>query len=497
MNFQSQIRHHDKLFVDGQWIAPSTSARIDIVNSATEAQVLSVPAAQEQDVDLAVSAARRAFDDGPWPRMTHAERAACMRRIADEVDKRADLMARFWTMESGVLHSGAKARMLTLTPEFREVADLAESFAFHERHESRSGGAVALLVREAVGVVAAIVPWNAPPATITSKVAPALLAGCTVVVKASPEAPSAAYLLAEACEAAGLPAGVVNVLTADRDVSEFLVRHTGVDKIAFTGSTEAGRRIASLCGDRVARYTLELGGKSPALVLDDCDIEAVAKTIANRAVMLTGQVCTALTRIIVTRSRHDALAEALGACFSAMKVGDPFDAQTQMGPLATSRHRTRVLDYIQKGRAGGAKLVSGGGRPAHLERGFFVEPTVFSNVDNHSTIGREEIFGPVISVIPADDEAAAVAIANDTVFGLNAAVFTNDIDRAYSVARRIRSGTVGQNGSRSEMTLAFGGFKQSGIGREGGAEGLRHYLETKVVVLDGMPQQAQELFGLL
>ncbi len=495
MNNHQHIRHPDKLFIDGRWVAPSTKDQIQVLNSATEELLLMVAQAREQDLDAAVRAARGAFDDGPWPQMSHAERAVVMHRIADEIDKRSELLARTWTSESGVLHSIARARMPSLTAEFRGIADLSETFAFEERHESKSGGAVALLVREPVGVVAAIVPWNAPPATIASKVAPALLAGCTLIVKASPEAPGAAYVLAEACEAAGLPPGVVNVLTADREVSEGLVRHPGVDKIAFTGSTAAGRRIASLCGERVARYTLELGGKSPGLVLDDCDIPKVAETISDRAIVLSGQVCVALTRIIVTRARHDEFAEALGACFRSVRVGDPFDPQTQMGPLVSGRHRARVLSYIDKGRAEGARVIAGGSRPAHLERGFFVEPTLFTNVDNHSTIGREEIFGPVLSIIVANDEEAAVSIANDSIYGLNASIFTNDAERAYRLARRIRSGQVGHNGVRSEMTLCFGGFKQSGIGREGGSEGLRHYLEPKVIVLDSMPRSIERTLG--
>jgi acyl-CoA reductase-like NAD-dependent aldehyde dehydrogenase len=350
-------------------------------------------------------------------------------------------------------------------------------------------------VREPVGVVAAIVPWNAAPGAISSKVGPALIAGCTVIVKVSPEAPGAAYILAEACEAAGFPPGVVNILTAEREVSELLVRHSGVDKIAFTGSTVAGKRIASICGERIARCTLELGGKSPAIVLDDYDIAAAAQSIASRATFLTGQVCASLTRIIVSRKRHDDLVEALSGHFREVRVGDPFDPATQMGPLAMRRHLERVQGYIAKGKAEGATLATGGGRPAHLDRGFFIEPTVFGNVDNNCTIAREEIFGPVLSVIPADSDEQAVDIANDTIYGLNASVFTNDLDRAYAVARRIRSGTVGQNGMRNEGGIAFGGFKQSGIGREGGTEGLRAYLETKVVVLDGMPKSVGRVAG--
>ncbi|HTK67443.1 MAG TPA: aldehyde dehydrogenase family protein, partial [Pseudonocardia sp.] len=256
---------------------------------------------------------------------------------------------------------------------------------------------------------------------------------------------------------------------------------------SFTGSTLAGRRIASLCGDRIARCTLELGGKSAAVILDDADLAKAAVTLARSECFLSGQVCSSLTRIIVTRGRHDELVEALAASFSQVRVGDPFDEQSQMGPLAAERQRDRVEGYIAKGVEEGGKLVTGGGRPKHLAKGWYVEPTVFANVDNSHTIAREEIFGPVLTVIPANDEADAVRIANDTIYGLNASVFTEDIDRALAVARQIRSGTVGHNAFRTDFGMAFGGFKQSGIGREGGTDGLLPYLETKTVILNGTP----------
>ncbi|UVH60641.1 aldehyde dehydrogenase [Variovorax paradoxus] len=487
MHADVPVRHPDKFFIDGRWTEPSSTKTIQVTNSATEELFLTVAEAQQADVDRAVAAARKAFDQGPWPRMTHGERAHCIRAMAAELDKLAEPHARIWTTEAGALHGFTKTRCAGISNDYLSYAAMAETFPFHERHKPRSGGEVALLVREPVGVVAAIVPWNAAPGAISSKVGPALIAGCTVIVKVSPEAPGAAYILAEACEAAGLPPGVVNVLTADREVSEWLVRHQGVDKVAFTGSTAAGRRIASICGERIARCTLELGGKSPAIVLDDYDVATAAQNIASRAIFLTGQVCASLTRIIVSRTRHDALVEALSENFRQVKVGDPFDPATQMGPLAMHRHRERVEDYIRKGKAEGATLATGGGRPAHLDRGFYVEPTVFGHVENTHTIAREEIFGPVLAVIPVDSDEQALDVANDTIYGLNASVFTNDIDRAYAAARRIRAGTVGHNGMRNEGSIAFGGFKQSGIGREGGAEGLRAYLETKVVVLDGLP----------
>jgi acyl-CoA reductase-like NAD-dependent aldehyde dehydrogenase len=371
---------------------------------------------------------------------------------------------------------------------YEYYAGLADTFPFEEqRTPSPGAGNVGLIVREPVGVVAAIIPWNSPSTLIAYKIAPALLAGCTVLIKASPEAPGAAYVIAEVCEKVGLPPGVLNILTADRTVSELIVRHPDVDKVTFTGSTAAGKRIAAICGERIARCTLELGGKSAAVILDDYDLGTAATTISSLAGMMTGQVCSSLTRIVVTRRRHDALLDALSASFSKVKVGDPFDPSTEMGPLAMSRQRARVEAYIAKGRAEGAELATGGRRPPHLDRGYYIEPTVFGNVDNNMTIAREEIFGPVLSVLPVEDEAAAVEVANDTVYGLNASVFTNDVERAYSTARRLRSGTVGHNSFRTDFGIAFGGFKQSGIGREGGTEGLFPFLETKTVILDSRP----------
>ncbi len=485
----STVKRPDCFFINGEWVTPSSASKIDVINCATEDLYLSVADAKEADVNRAVAAARKAFDDGPWTRMSHVERAHYLKAIAREIAQRGDDSAKIWVSESGV--TANIAQMMSgsvLAGVYEYYAGLAETFPFAEhRTPSPGSGNIGLLVREPVGVVAAIIPWNAPSSLIAYKIAPALLAGCTVIIKAAPEAPGAAYIVAEICEKIGLPAGVLNILTADRAVSELIVRHNDVDKITFTGSTAAGKRIASICGERIARCTLELGGKSAAVILDDYDLETAATTIAGLASLMTGQVCSSLTRIVVTRKRHDALVDALSASFSKTRVGDPFDPSTQMGPLAMSRQRDRVEGYIAKGHAEGARLATGGGRPAHLKRGFYIEPTVFGNVDNHMTIAREEIFGPVLSVIPADSEEAAVAIANDTVYGLNASVFTNDADRAYDTARRLRSGTVGHNSFRTDFGIAFGGFKQSGIGREGGTEGLLPFLETKTVILDAEP----------
>jgi acyl-CoA reductase-like NAD-dependent aldehyde dehydrogenase len=481
------LRAPDRFYIGGQWVTPSSDSTFDVVDSATEQSYFRVAEAQAPDIDQAVSAAREAFDQGPWPRMSHAERAGYLTALAAGVRDRIEDFGQIWPRESGALHAISKPFSLGAVSTFEYYAGLADTFPFEERAQPTGGGEFGLLVREPVGVVGAIIPWNAPLSLIANKISPALLAGCAVVLKSSPEAPGEGLIIAEIAEQIGLPAGVLNVVTADREVSELLVRDPRVDKISFTGSTVAGRRIASLCGERIARCTLELGGKSAAVILDDADLGSAAATLAGAECFLSGQVCSSLTRIVVTRNRHDELVDALAGTFSQIRVGDPFDAQTQMGPLVAERQRDRVEGYIAQGRDQGATLITGGGRPKHLERGWFVEPTVFGNVENHHTIAQEEIFGPVLTVIPADDEADAVRIANDTIYGLNASVFTDDADRARQVAGQLRSGTVGHNAFRTDFGIAFGGFKQSGIGREGGTEGLHPYLEVKTVILNDTP----------
>jgi acyl-CoA reductase-like NAD-dependent aldehyde dehydrogenase len=482
-----RLRNTDRFYIDGEWIAPTSSATIDVIDSATEELYFRVAEAREADMERAIAAARAAFDSGAWPTLSHAERGSHLRAMAEGIRKRVEDASRIWTRETGIVHAASVDKIQGIPDIYEHYAGLADTFPFEEQAQPTAGGEFGLLVREAVGVVAAIVPWNSPMSLIAHKISPALLAGCTVILKASPEAPGAAYLVAEVAEEVGLPHGVLNVVTADREVSELLVTDPRVDKISFTGSTAAGRRIASLCGNRIARYTLELGGKSAAVVLDDIDVQQVADTLSAAECFLSGQVCSSLTRIVVGRSRHDELLEALAASFAEVRVGDPFEDGVQMGPVTTSRQRERVFGYIEKGKAEGATLATGGGRPEHLHRGWFVEPTVFGNVDNSSTIAREEIFGPVLSVIPADDEADAVRVANDSIYGLNASVFSNDLERVQSVARRLRSGTVGHNAMRTDFGIAFGGFKQSGIGREGGREGIYPYLESKTLILNEIP----------
>lgn len=483
------IKYPNRFFIGGEWVVPSSDASIEVITPSTEEPFVRVAEAQEADINRAVAAARQAFDEGPWPQMSHAERAGYLRQIARKIEERGLSLSKLWTSEMGVARQMGDMWMPGIASIFDFYADLAGKFEFVERHEAlhSPGSAIGLLAHEPVGVVGAIVPWNGPLILITNKLAPALLAGCTMVLKSSPETPGEGLVMAEIAEEIGLPKGVFNVVTAEREVSEMLVRHPGVDKITFTGSTAAGRRIASICGERIARCTLELGGKSAGLILDDADLAMAAQSISQTARTLTGQVCSSLTRFIVSRHRHDDFVEALSEAFSKVKVGDPFDLATEMGPLAMRRQRDRVENYIAKGKAEGARLATGGQRPSHLNRGFFIEPTVFAGVDNNMTIAREEIFGPVLSVIPADDEQDAIRIANDSIYGLNSAVFTPDANRAYEVARQLRTGTVGHNQSRDDLSISFGGFKQSGIGREGGVEGLRPYLEAKTIILNDLP----------
>ncbi|WP_261530240.1 aldehyde dehydrogenase [Burkholderia multivorans] len=477
--------HADRLYIGGRWVAPASTETCAVLNCATEDVVAHAAMADEADVDAAVRAAREAFDRGPWPHLSPTERGAFLEKIAARLEALNDDFARGWSIESGVLYRIAKPRIgLFLSGAFRQYAAMAHSYPFVAPARAVTGHQ-AYRVQEPVGVVAVIVPWNGPAGLLAYKIAPALLAGCTVVIKNSPETPSSGHLFAQICDEVGLPPGVVNMLTADRTVSESLVRHPGVDKITFTGSTGAGRRIGAVAAERVARVTLELGGKSPAVVLDDYDVEAAAKVLgAPYFSYLSGQVCHSLTRIIVPRAKHDRMVDALVEAARGMVLGDPLDDATSMGPLATAAQRDVVERLVAQGVSDGALLAIGGKRPAHLTRGFFFEPTVFANVDNRSRIAQNEFFGPVLSVIPADSEQHAIDMANDTIFGLNAAVFTHDTERALKVARRLRAGSVGHNASRTDFSIGFGGFKQSGVGREGGTGGLEAFLESKTVVLD-------------
>ncbi|MBB6123387.1 aldehyde dehydrogenase [Sphingobium subterraneum] len=479
------VSHPDKFYIGGEWVQPASGKRLELVSPVTEEVTGTVAEATEADVDRAVAAAREAFDHGPWPRMTPAERGGYLARLNEKLKERTDELAHAWTGQGGApfIMSQHSTQWSIGLMDFQ--AQIADKHVWDEERTSSYPGHVSMLVREPVGVVAAIMPWNAPFFSVAVKLAPALVAGCTVILKPSPETPLEAYIVAECAEAVGFPAGVINVLTADRAVSDYLVHRPGVDKVSFTGSTAAGKRIGAVCAERVARVTLELGGKGPAIVLDDFDIEMATSILAPTLTMATGQFCANLTRYLVSRERHDAFVESLAAKLKAVTIGDPYEPTTQMGPLSMKRQFDRVDGYVQKAVADGATLVMGGHRPPQFERGYFYEPTLFANVDNSSVIAQEEVFGPVVCVTAYEDLDDAIRLANDTNYGLSAAVFTNDVDAAYRVARSVHAGTVSQNSLRPDFAIAFGGFKQSGIGREGGMEAVLPYLETKTVVLTG------------
>lgn len=489
----STIAHPESFYIGGEWVAPSSDSQITVINPSTEEVFARVAEAQGEDINRAVAAAREAFDRGPWPRMSPAERAVYLSKAADVLERRMDEAIHNWSGQMGILLRQSKAMVSALPGALRYYASLADSYPFIEAHQGQDASRHAFIVREPVGVAALIVPWNSALHLIVYKLAPALLAGCTVVIKNSPESPLDGYLVAEIMEEIGLPKGVVNMVTADREVSELLVRHEGIDKVSFTGSSAAGKKIAAICGERIARCTLELGGKSAAVVLEDYDVELVAQAIAGSTCLITNQVCSALSRIVIPRKHHDRMVDALSSAFEEIRLGDPFAKESQMGPLAMSRQRDRVEGYIAKGIEEGATLATGGKRPRDLNRGYYIEPTVFGNVDPHAVIAQEEIFGPVVAVIASEDEEDAIDIANCTNFGLNSAVFTNDAQRAYEVGRRLLAGTVGHNSFQTDFTVAFGGFKQSGIGREGGKEGLAPFLEAKTMMLEQVPDFETDL----
>ena len=443
---------------------------------------MTFPDGQPPDMDRAVAAARTAFDNGPWPRLSARERGDALLKVAAALSRRLPELAAVWTSQVGAPISLTRYLSTQAPGLFEFYGRMIQDYPIVDERR-RDDGRMARVVSEPAGVVAAITPWNAPLILLCYKAAAALAAGCTIVSKPAPETPMDAYLLAECIDEAGLPPGVFNVVPAGREAGDYLVRHPGVDKVSFTGSTAAGRHIMKVCADRLTRCSFELGGKSAAIVMEDADIGQALQSLAPFSMPITGQVCFSLTRVLVPRSREAEIRDAYVGAVSNLKVDDPLDPGTHMGPLTMKRQLTRVEGYIKRGREEGARLVLGGGRPSHLTRGYFIEPTVFADVDVRMTIAQEEIFGPVVSFITYNDIDDAVAKANDTMYGLHGAVYTSDPERGYEVARRIRSGSVTVNGMIVDYKMPFGGFKQSGIGREGGIEGLQNYFEVKTIYM--------------
>ncbi|MEZ5321889.1 MAG: aldehyde dehydrogenase [Microthrixaceae bacterium] len=477
------IASYDSLFIGGRWTAPSGDRRFQVNSPTTGAPVGSAPEGVEADMDAAIAAARQAFDTGPWPTTPAAERADAMARLLELFNANAQELAELITAEMGapILFShfgqvGATAMVLDY------FVNLTRTYDFETVRPGMLGPA--LVRHEGVGVCAGIVPWNVPLFIAMLKLAPALASGSCIILKPAPETPLSGLYLAGLIEQAGIPEGVVSIVPAGREAGEHLVTAPGVDKVSFTGSTAAGRRIGSLCGERLRRCTLELGGKSAAIVLDDVDLDSVVPALLPYGIMNNGQACVAQTRILAPRSRYREMVDAFTAGVEGLKTGDPAEMDTDVGPLIAERQRDRVEGYIAKGVGEGARLTTGGGltQPDGLN-GWFVEPTLFVDVDNSMTIAQEEIFGPVLSLIPYDDVDDAVRIANDSDYGLSGSVWCDDVGTGIDIARRVRTGTYTVNGFAMEWSAPFGGFKSSGVGRELGPEGLEAYLESKTINL--------------
>ncbi|MBK1787324.1 aldehyde dehydrogenase [Prauserella cavernicola] len=475
----TEIRTREQVFVGGVWRDSAGGTPVEVRDPATLRPVGTAVLASAEDVDVAVDSAVATFESGTWRGRPAAERAAVLRRAADHLEGLGDLAVDLLTHELGCVRGfAAAAHVPNPIRHLRYYADLIEAGPAEQIRED--GTWRSLVVREPVGVVGAITPWNGPLSSPVLKVAPALAAGCSVVLKPPPETPLTALLLADAMQVAGLPEGALSVLPATREVGEHLVRHPGVDKIAFTGSTAAGKRILGLCADRVARVTLELGGKSAAVVLDDADPDTVLDALLPMAMTVNGQLCIAQSRLLVPRHREAEFTDALWARLQALPVGDPFDPATRIGPLVSAAQRDRVRDYLDLAREEGARVL--GGDVPDLP-GWFVSPALLAGASNSMRAVREEIFGPVMALVAYDDVDSAVALANDSPYGLSGSVWSADSDRALAVASRIRTGMVSVNGAPQAFGTPFGGMKQSGLGREMGPEGLAAYQELKSIAL--------------
>jgi aldehyde dehydrogenase (NAD+) len=479
---------YPQLYIGGTWTAPAGHDTIGVHSPATENRIGSVPRGTEADIDAAVAAARTALDptDG-WATWEPKDRADVLERFAAELEARAGETARRVSMQNGMpIWVAQQFEAVFPALLVRYYNGLMTSAPVEESRAGMFGG-TSLVSKHPIGVVGAIVPWNVPQSISFLKIAPALAAGCSVVLKPAEETVLDAFLMAEAAAAAGIPDGVVNVVPGGREVGAYLVEHPGVDKVSFTGSTGAGRWIAEACGRLLRPVTLELGGKSAAIILDDADLAASIKPFFGCTLINNGQICWLNTRILAPRSRYDEIVDTITDLARSLKVGDPLDPETKVGPLVSKQQRDRVEGYIAKGKSEGARMTTGGKRPAGFDRGWFLEPTIFADLDNNATVSREEIFGPVLSVIPYSNVQEAIALANDSVYGLGGTVWSSDPERATNVARRVQSGTVGVNQYVNDPVAPFGGIKQSGMGREMGPEGLHAFQVYKTIYLPPPP----------
>lgn len=476
---------YEDLFIGGQWIKPATSNRITVIGAASGEAVGSMPEAAEADIDQAVASARTAFDapDG-WSSWTPAERAEKMLALAIALESRADRMAHAVSIQNGMPISLA-GQLETGMPvsTLRYFAQIAIQSLADEIRDGFHGGSMHVR-RVPIGVVAAVVPWNFPQTLAFTKIAPALAAGCTVIVKPSPETVLDSAVLAEAIEEADFPAGVINIAPGSSSAGAYLVSHPGVDKVAFTGSTDTGRSIAEACGRLLRPVSLELGGKSAAIVLDDADLPSSLYAFFGASLLNNGQTCYATTRVLAPRSRYDETVDTLTSFAASLTVGDPLDLATQVGPLTSARQREKVETYIDKGIAAGARLTVGGDRPSGLDSGWFLNPTVLADVDNGSILGQEEIFGPVLTITSYSTDEEAVELANASRYGLGGTVWTSDAERGLRIARQVRTGTIGINGYVPDPAIPFGGVKDSGGSREFGPEGLHSYTQYQSIHLE-------------
>jgi aldehyde dehydrogenase (NAD+) len=469
------------LYVGGKWVQSTGSEEYDVISPATGDVVAKVPLPTQGDADRAARAAREAFDLGPWPRLTMAERVDYVRRFRDGFVERSEDFTQAWLTESGPTINHARMLHSFVPALFDEAVARALELELRERRELPDGPVE--VVQEPVGVTLLITAWNGPALYLAMKVVPALLAGCTVIVKPAVESQLTARLTGELADAAGLPPGVVSVLAAPAAVSEYLAAHAHVDKVSLTGSVPAGRAVMAACAPKVGKLTLELGGKSAAILAEDVDIERALDSFVPGFIAGCGQVCVALTRLVVPRRQQDGIIERLKSRLQELRIGDPEREESDVGPLGTRRQRERVEEYVASGIAEGARLVLGGRRPEALTDGFYYEPTVFADVTPEMRIAREEIFGPVLCVMPYDDLDEAIRIANSTEYGLAASIYAADETTARTVAERLQAGTVGVNTAGISFFAPFGGVKQSGFGRELGTEGIREFLQSKSIKL--------------